>query len=164
MNNQDVTFRRIRGRIVPIKKTKVKSDATSVGLGEILVGAAVTAAIAKVGASKVLKGKRFLSASSSLLHGYNRVLNSPVNPALASSRLNKAIGFFKQGGKNLGKGERLLKAAPIVGGAIIGHGAGKVITGDENSPERAVTTAFAGYTSYKIAEKVLKRVAFPFLK
>jgi len=150
----DVVFRRIRGRIVPIKMTKGNKDALKGG-----VIAATGAAIA-VGGASVYKRAVFKSASFAQkafdaitptpkqFSGIKSKFKSTAQMSFddivtGSSKVNseKAFKIAKHLSRLSGA---VRKASPIIGGALIVYGATKTAQAKSSKKLSAEKSAFIG--------------------
>lgn len=164
----DIMFRRIRGRIVPIKKKKTEQS------NDVLTGAklGVAGVLAAVGGAEMSGrlgqfGKRQFFAAKLFTQ---RGANTFARGGIGFAHLGKA-------GKHLKTGKRAVKAAKMLhsGSALVGGGliAGGLVhalfTKDKrDNPLRtaAIGTAVVGGATGALAitNAIVKKRAFPFLK
>lgn len=139
MSNENVVFRRIRGRIIPIKLSKAKKEQLTgvgiagVGAGVAIAGGRAFSKLSNMAIDTALKGlafreavprqfsngKKLFKATSQLTFDDMAVRNSIINAdkaKAAASRLAKSAKFVR-------------KASPYLGSALIGLGAAKFLNG-----------------------------------
>lgn len=127
--NNDVIFRRVNGRIVPIRLTKAHKEQAK-GAGIIAAGAAVAAGGGKVYSHVVTKSATKAFKGFSALEG---VLKKSGPAQLSFFDMNRMSAARKAANASLKAGQTLAKlsktirlGSTAIGAGIIGYGASKV--------------------------------------
>lgn len=170
--SQEIAFRRIRGRIVPIKLNKQKRE-TIKGAAIAGSGAAIAlggASIYKraVTASVKLAKKGFdLSSTTDLVFGkggkkkFQSAAQTSFDDILAASRANNSSKAFAAANKLSKFSSFVRKASPIIGAGLFAYGATKIINENKKkklSPELTALVGAVGAGGLKPAYEASKKV------
>lgn len=146
----DLVFRRINGRIVPIKKkieeiSDIKKIAKKTSRKDLPAIVTVGAGFGVAGAGGIYAGKMIRNSwnayrSSAHLRGEIRVLKS-IRPSANNAFLYREASKFKLAGKALAsKGFGILAVTGLVGSSLAGYGAYKYLD-KKTSGEKAFSVA-----------------------
>lgn len=159
-DNKQIQFRRINGRIVPIKPKKERDLIKGVAAG--VAGVAVTVAGAKLykravtasakaafkgfsSLEKVALGKGQLSFSD--LDKVNKIKKLSNDSFRTASKLASLSGIIK-------------KASPVLGAGLVGYGALKVVASLDDDAKKELDPALVAGGSAAVAAIVPKAYAF----
>lgn len=172
MNDQKpkVMFRRIGGRIVPIKvdpEAVIQREmaATKKSGGRLIAGGLLgTALAAEAGGRLGLAGK--IELSKARAYTERAIKFSATNMQFSNAAVMRAA-------KHLKKGRRLITGAKVFGGAaglvgtgIIAEGVARRMfpDGNRDANKQAWASTLIGIPLYYGVTKIIKKRAFPFLK
>lgn len=125
--NQQVAFRRVRGRVIPIKLNKVQKDRA---IGVAAVGAGIGASMA---GGQIYK-KAVIGSAKAAFKGFSALDNAFMPKGqLSLFDVNKASKYSRMATSSLRTGSRLSsfsgsikKIAPYIGESLIAYGAFKI--------------------------------------
>ena len=165
----DVVFRRIHGRIVPIKrKNPMQSGDVLTGVKLGVSGALATVAGAEAAGRLGMFGKRQAHASR-LFTAKATNLIAKGNQESAMQALSKSVKHFKKAKATIGASKIIAGATALVGGGLLAAGAINMIPKEK----RDTATKFgalgaigiaSGAGSLAVVNHIVKKRAFPFLK
>ena len=163
--SSDVVFRRIRGRIVPIKRKS--SDVSSGlklgagGLAATVVGAEAAGRIGQFGKRQAYASRLFTAKSTNLL------AKSKNQAAMTS--LSKSVKHFKAAKLATNLAKFTSGATALVGGGLMAAGAINMIPREKRDTAIKMGALGAigiasGAGSLAVINHIVKKRAFPFLK
>jgi hypothetical protein len=174
MKNDQLVFRRVKGRIVPIRKKKPEN---SLGNGLALTGSGLTAVVAGAeAAARTTKGAAALRAASKLrFRAANQILEGTrvgqqafdfTGNVAAATRARRGASLLRMASIGLRKTRRpVLFGSALLGGAFIGKGLERTYEGATGSQLGTLgegVTSIAGQGAALLAGGIYyKRLGLP---
>ena len=160
MENNQVTFRRIHGRIVPIKiKTDAQRKRRNFGIGAVVAGGISSAGATKLSYFTQVKGQELMSMAGAARARAKWVARKPImyatiDPLMHWAVKERAAKRFLKIAKIAGRKGRLLKriaphiktAGIWIGASLIGSGLARIFE-DKNEPNLKGTMKELGFTA-----------------
>lgn len=167
----DIAFRRIHGRIVPIRLNKSQRETgkglaiSAAGAGVALGGASIYKRAVMASANLAKKGFDLITPTKSVFGGGNKKFRSAAQMSFddvlkAGNGANSEKAF--RAAKNLSSFSGLVrKGAPVLGGALFAYGATKIVNANKKKklhPETAAVIGAIGAGGIKPAYKAAQKV------
>lgn len=169
----DVVFRRVRGRVIPIKSNKAAAksqNSTAIGVAKLIGGAALAVGGAYAAAHLASKSKMFL-AKASIYSRKAREIYGATSPESLPANISKIGRYSQKAFRNSGIADKLwkgalgLQGASTVVGARLAYKGTQDILGKKNGNIIPSATVSAGvsYAGLKIFNNQRFLKAFPFI-
>lgn len=159
--NEKIVYRRIHGRIVPIKVKEDVSQTKKTG-GRMMAAAAAGTFLAAEGSGRIgMLAKKEFRKTSIFTQKAAKFIGS--NNEFSEAALKRAAKHLKHG-KKLALGAKTLGyGASFIGTSMFAEGISRRMF-PESQTKQAVTSTVIGIPLFFGINKIIKKRAFPFLK